>query len=81
MKQKAIEQFLGVEREDIYSGGQLIEVYQDYLSSQDQALLDLLLLHNADDLRGMPGILPILNYPDYLEHDFQAGEPGASDTK
>ena len=31
MKQKAIEQFLGVSREDKYSGGQLIEVYRDYL--------------------------------------------------
>ena len=70
MKQKAIEQFLGVEREDIYSGGQLIEVYKDYLFSHEQVLLDMLLLHNADDLRGMPGILPILNYPDYLEHGF-----------
>ena len=70
MKQKAIEQFLGVGREDIYSGGQLIEVYKDYLFSHEQVLLDMLLLHNADDLRGMPGILPILNYPDYLEHGF-----------
>ena len=60
MKQKAIEQFLG----------QLIEVYKDYLFSHEQVLLDMLLLHNADDLRGMPGILPILNYPDYLEHGF-----------
>ena len=41
------------------------------IRDRDQALLDLLLLHNADDLRGMPGILPILNYPDYLEHDFK----------
>lgn len=70
MKQKAIEQFLGVARDDLYSGGQLIEVYKDYLKSHDKVLLDMLLLHNADDLRGMPGILPILNYPDYLEHDF-----------
>lgn len=70
MKQKAIEQFLGVEREDIYSGGQLIEVYKDYLETHEQYLLDMLLLHNADDLRGMPGILPILNYPDCLESGF-----------
>ena len=31
MKQKAIEQFLGISREDKYTGGQLIEVYRDYL--------------------------------------------------
>jgi uncharacterized protein YprB with RNaseH-like and TPR domain len=70
MKQKAIEAFLGVERKDLYSGGQLIEVYKDYLFSKDQYLFDLLILHNEDDLKGMPLILPILNYPDFLEHDF-----------
>ena len=68
MKQKAIEQFLGVSRSDKYSGGQLIEVYHDYLMSHEKFLYDLLILHNEDDLKGMPVILPILNYPDLLEH-------------
>ena len=71
LKQKAIEQFLGVSRRDTYSGGQLIEVYQDYLTTHEQFLYDLLILHNADDLKGMPKILPILNYPDFLEHGFR----------
>ncbi len=70
MKQKAIEEFLKIERKDLYSGGQLIEVYKDYLISHDNFLFDLLILHNEDDLKGMPLILPILNYPDFLEHDF-----------
>ncbi len=74
MKQKAIEAFLGVERKDLYSGGQLIEVYKDYLFSRDQYLFDLLILHNEDDLKGMPLILPILNYPDFLEHDFSLSD-------
>ena len=71
MKQKAIEQFLGVSRTDTYSGGQLIEVYQDYLVTREKYLYDLLILHNEDDLKGMPVILPILNYPDLLEHPMQ----------
>lgn len=71
MKQKAIEQFLRVSRTDRYSGGQLIEVYQDYLVTHEQFLYDLLMLHNEDDLKGMPVILPILNYPDFLEHPFR----------
>lgn len=70
MRQKAIEQFLGVDRTDIYSGGQLIEVYHDYLVSHEQALFDMLILHNEDDLKGMPSILPILYYPDFLEGCF-----------
>ncbi len=67
LKLKSIEQFLGIQREDRYTGGQLIQVYSDYLSTKSPARLQLLTLHNADDLRGMAAILPILNYPDMLE--------------
>lgn len=70
MKQKAIEAFLMIQREDLYSGGQLIEVYKDYLMTHESFLFDLLILHNEDDLKGMPLILPILSYPDFLEHKF-----------
>lgn len=66
LKQKAIEQFLGVTRTDVFSGGELIEVYREYLRSGDERLFGLLILHNEDDLKGMPSILPILNYPDFL---------------
>lgn len=71
LKQKSIEDFLGVTRKDQYSGGQLIEVYQDYLVTGERFLYDLLMLHNEDDLKGMPVILPILNYPDFFEHSFR----------
>lgn len=70
LKQKALERFLGIHRQDPFSGGQLIEVYYDYLTTHEQALYDMLMLHNAEDLEGMPLILPILNYPDFLEHEF-----------
>ena len=70
MKQKSIEQFLGVHREDKYNGGQLIDVYREYLHTHEKFLFDLLILHNTDDLRGMPSILPILNYADLFESDF-----------
>lgn len=67
MKQKAIESFLGISRTDQYSGGQLIDVYRAYLRNHDDELYDLLILHNEDDLKGMPSILPILHYPDFFE--------------
>jgi uncharacterized protein YprB with RNaseH-like and TPR domain len=70
MKQKSIEAFLKIERKDLYSGGQLIEVYKDYLMTHEKFLFDLLILHNEDDLKGMPLILPILSYPDFLEKEF-----------
>ena len=66
LKQKAIEAFLGISRTDVFSGGELIYVYQDYLHSKDERLFHALILHNEDDLKGMPAILPILRYPDLL---------------
>ncbi len=70
LKQKAIEQFLGIFRTDPYSGGQLIKVYQDYLTTGEDFLYNMLILHNKEDLEGMPLILPILNYCDMLEGRF-----------
>lgn len=71
LKQKSIEHFLGIHRQDKYTGGQLIDVYRDYLITHERFLYDLLILHNEDDLKGMPTILPILNYPDFFEHPFR----------
>ena len=41
LKQKTIECFLGIDREDQYSGGQLIDVYKEYLQTKDSFLLKL----------------------------------------
>ena len=75
MKQKAIEQFLGISREDKYTGGQLIEVYRDYLHTHEKSLYDLLILHNEDDLKGMPAILPILSYADFFSSPISPQAP------
>ncbi|MGI6055426.1 MAG: ribonuclease H-like domain-containing protein [Bilifractor sp.] len=71
MKQKDVEQFLGIEREDRYSGGDLIPVYRRYLESRDEALLNLLFLHNHDDVAGMADILPALSYPLFFGGGFR----------
>ena len=86
-RQKDVEVFLGINREDIYNGGELIEVYKQYLGrsrydklthgtplatpdgsglptlprTPSEALLSLLLLHNAEDVEGMIKISPL--YP------------------
>lgn len=70
LKQKAIEAFLGISREDKFTGGDLISVYKEYLITKEQFLERLLLLHNEDDLKGMPQILPILSYTDLPGADF-----------
>ncbi len=63
-KQKTIEKFLGIHREDPYSGGDLIGVYHAYVKDHDPAKENDLFLHNRDDLLGMLAILPMLNYFD-----------------
>ncbi len=70
LSQRSIEHFLGIFREDPYSGGELIEVYARYRATREDRLYDMLMLHNREDLEGMPLILPILNYPDFFENDF-----------
>ena len=71
-KQKSIEKFLHIDREDKYSGGELIQVYKDYLTNSSQESEELLLLHNKDDLKGMLEILPILSYGDIFNKPVRA---------
>lgn len=62
MKQVTIEQYLGITRLDTYNGGDLIHIYQRYVATASKDLEELLLLHNHDDLLGMPKVCEILNY-------------------
>ena len=63
-KQKTVELFLGIDRTDEYTGGELIEVYRRYLANPSEKLFNILTLHNADDVRGMFSLLPVLYYRD-----------------
>ncbi len=65
-KQKTIELYLGINREDKYDGGKLIKVYKTYVESKDPESLRLLLLHNSDDVKGMFSLLPMLKYQEYF---------------
>ena len=65
-KQKTLERFLGINREDAFSGGELIGIYHEYVKSPNEYAQKALFLHNADDLRGMLEILPLLAYYDLL---------------
>ncbi|MDO5156609.1 MAG: ribonuclease H-like domain-containing protein [Eubacteriales bacterium] len=62
LKQIMIEKFLKITREDLYSGGDLIKVYQHFVSAKNYDDEKRLLLHNHDDMLGMLQILPILRY-------------------
>lgn len=65
-KQKTIELFLGIRREDRYSGGDLISVFFSYEKQGSADLEELLLLHNYEDVVGMQKLLPLLSYRDFF---------------
>ena len=72
LKQKSIEQFCNIKRDDIYSGGELIEIYKEYiikykLHNNDAAIaLNSLIGHNRDDVMSLPLICPVLLYNSIL---------------
>lgn len=86
-KLKTVEKLIGIDREDKYSGGELIFVYKEYLrlnevfegSIEDNelnhklkaSLLETLLLHNAEDISDMPYLLGIYGYEDLVNGDFK----------
>lgn len=71
-KQKTIEEFLGIKREDVFSGGELIGIYHDYVKNPSEFAEKSLLLHNSDDLKGMLEVLPVMAYYDLFNSEVKA---------
>lgn len=70
MKQRAIEDFLKIDRLDELDGGLLIPYYFDYERSLDPNAERLMLLHNYEDITGMLQIIGVLNYSSITEGAF-----------
>ncbi len=70
LKQKSIEEYLEIYREDPFTGGELISVYEAYLAQPEEWRYATLIQHNLDDLRCMVKILPILSYADLFQGGF-----------
>lgn len=62
LKQRDAEAFLGISREDVCSGEELISCYHKYLRTGAGNLLELLFLHNRDDVLGLMQLLPLLGF-------------------
>ncbi len=69
-RQKTLEAFLGTGRKDPYDGGRLIRFYWQYLRTGETALSDALLLHNEEDVKGLPALLSLLSYRDFFSGEF-----------
>jgi hypothetical protein len=68
-KQKTLEGFLGISREDKYNGGQLINIYHTYVKNPSDFLYRLLILHNRDDMKGMLYLTALLSYHDLFNEE------------
>ncbi len=73
-KQKTIEGFLDLSRDDRYSGGELINVYHAYADAPDPQKEELLLLHNYEDVVGMTSLLPVLSYLEVFHGQYSVKE-------
>lgn len=73
-KQKSIELFLGISRENQYTGKELIKLYKSYVKVPEEELLQLLLLHNKEDVLGMYNLLEMLSYTYFLQGHFQLSD-------
>ncbi len=62
LKQKTIEGFLGINRLDKYTGGDLIKIFQDYLKAPNEIGYKLLMQHNYEDLEGLMYCFSLLAY-------------------
>lgn len=60
-KLKTIERYMGIYREDLFSGGDLISLYYEY-ENGDKNLENILLLHNEEDILNMPKLYDFLAY-------------------
>lgn len=71
-KQKTLEQFLGINRQDIFTNGELISFYHEYVKSPTEFSEKSLFLHNSDALKGMLEILSLLSYYDLFNNSIKA---------
>lgn len=80
LKQKEVEAYLGIIRDDKYSGGELVEWYARFLklrfsdSSEKEEIYKTLILHNSDDLVGLARLTKLYNFIKELEGLINSGD-------
>ena len=70
LRQKALEEAIGIKRTDPFTGGELVEVYKEYVRTKDEKLIYPLLLHNREDVLYMGKITELLSLYDFVRGDF-----------
>ncbi len=71
LKQKTLEEAIGLDRKDPFTGGELVEVYKEYVRTKDEKLIFPLLLHNREDVLYMGKITELLALSDLFNGNFK----------
>jgi uncharacterized protein YprB with RNaseH-like and TPR domain len=53
---KSVEKHIGIRREDKIDGGISVDLYKEFLITNDRALKDVIMLHNYEDVLNLPKI-------------------------
>lgn len=67
LKLHTFSKWLGQKTSNTPSGRQLIKTYHAYIKTKDPALLNLLFLHNIDDLKALSGVMSVDSYFNILK--------------
>jgi len=77
LKQKTVENYMGLwqDRTDEISGGESVELYNEFERTQDQALEEKILLHNSDDVLQLTRLLKVVSKSDFHKAMYHLGFP------
>ena len=77
MNQKAIEEYAGINhlREDRISGGESVDLYNQYLETGSKDLERRILLHNSDDVKQLLRLMDLLKNVDIHKSFYKSGFP------
>ena len=87
LKQKTVESFMGINREDKFSGGELIKYYSEYLitkftaSEKNSELYNILMLHNREDMLGLVSLMKLYGFTDMLNSLTDSGHESETNFK
>lgn len=77
-KQKTIEDFLHVGRDDAFNGGELIDIYHEYVLTHNEEKEHFLLLHNEEDIKGLLDVVAVLAVPDLFHEPVKVSKVQAN---
>ena len=77
LKQKTVENYMGLwqDRTDEISGGESVELYNEFERTQDPGLEEKILLHNSDDVLQLTRLIKVISKSDFHKAMYHLGFP------